>query len=184
MSEENNDLSGVTVLPDGSAFATMSYKLPEGHWSTAEILEGEKMTGECSNMACPPESRVQRYLSAQIELATKVGYRGASMCGKIDDIDPDALTQNVCFALLGPLGTASADHTNPIQRRNSSYPIGNELLVMVQLAILDGVLNPEDLVSAALPENLSTVKQAYDTWLADRRPKNDSAECSLEENPA
>lgn len=184
MSEENNSLSGVTVLPDGSAFAVMSYKLPEDHWSTAEVLEGEKMTGECSNMACPPESRVQRYLGAQIELATKVGYRGASMYGKVSDIDPDALTQNVRFALLGPLSTASVDHTNPIQRHNSSYPIGNELLVMVQLAILDGVLNPEDLVSAALPENLSTVKQAYDTWLADRRPKDDTVECSSEETPA
>jgi len=168
--------TAVTVLPDGSAFSVASYPLPADHWSTAEVMSGEAMTGPCSGTACPPESRVQRYLYAQLQLASRVGYRGASMKGKVSDIDPDALTQNIGYAMLGPLGEAQPDPINPVSRPKNTYPIGRELLTMIQLCIMDGIITPEEVIESTLPENMSITKEAFDNWEEHRRVRDQDVE--------
>lgn len=83
-----------TILPDGSAFSTASFPLPKTHW----IYEP---TGE------PPApwrigvGKERDQLAEDIRAATKHAVRGATMSGKEEDFDPDALMQNMIVGLLG-----------------------------------------------------------------------------------
>ncbi len=89
-----------TILPDGSAFALASLPLPENHWLYAPR---QYMPGADEPVELPSpclERTAENYERA--ELAIRYAIRGATMCGKEPDFDPDALVQNALYALLGP----------------------------------------------------------------------------------
>lgn len=82
------------ALPDGSGFATLSMELPKDHW----LYE--------SNDAPPMPWRIgdgkERMLLAEgIRAAARYAIRGATMSGKEEDFDPDAMVQNFIVGMLG-----------------------------------------------------------------------------------
>lgn len=91
-----NPDGGVTVLPDGSAFAVVSLPLPDRHWLYAEHENIPPM-----GVRTGTDDPRRRGLEAAIRAAVRYGYRCASMNGKATNIDPDALVQNVIVGLLG-----------------------------------------------------------------------------------
>lgn len=95
----------ITLLPDGSAFAVMSFPLPKDHWLYAPY---EYRDGECEPIELPNPilTHVQR---AEVVAAIRYAVRGATMRGREMDFDPDALVQNAVYALCGPyIKTAKA----------------------------------------------------------------------------
>jgi hypothetical protein len=90
----------VTELPDGSAFALMSYPLPKGHW----LYREREYVGDSTNPVELPPPFVER--TAQnyelLTLAAQYAIRAATDCGKEKDFDPDALVQSFLYAALGP----------------------------------------------------------------------------------
>lgn len=80
-------------LPDGSSFFTASLPLPKEHWLYA------------SNPTDPvdlPPPLLTHTNREQVIAAIRYAVRGATMCGKEKDFDPDALVQNAVYALCGP----------------------------------------------------------------------------------
>ena len=100
----------VTVLPDGSAFAVMSYPLPKDHWLYAEreYRDGEDEPAELGKPI------LTHQLRDYVVSAVRYAVRGATNCGKEVDFDPDALVQNAVYALCGPYGGV---YTSPPQRQ-------------------------------------------------------------------
>lgn len=99
MSEELKPTDGITVLPDGSAFATASWPLPKDHWLYAPRGEWDNVRDDFAETPLPILTNAQ--LDAVIA-AGRYAVRGATMCGQEQDFDPDALVQNLCYALCGP----------------------------------------------------------------------------------
>lgn len=95
---------GVTVLPDGSACALASLPLPATHWLYAE-REYAPGADEPKELPAPILTHAQR---DAVVAAIRYAVRGATMCGKEQDFDPDALVQNAVYALCGPYGPAAA----------------------------------------------------------------------------
>ena len=91
----------VTRLPDGSAFAIASFPLPDSHWLYAprEYAEG---ADEPKELPRPILSHTEH--REAVVAAIRYAVRGATMCGKELDFDPDALVQNAVYALCGPFG--------------------------------------------------------------------------------
>lgn len=88
------------ILPDGSAVGLISLPLPKEHWLYAPR---QYMPGAEEPVELPPpcvERSAENYERAK--LAIRYAIRGATMCGKEMDFDPDALVQNALYALLGP----------------------------------------------------------------------------------
>ena len=98
-----------TVLPDGSAFAMASYPLPKNHWLYAP-REYEPGAEEPKELPYPILTHAHR---AEVVAAVRYAIRGATMCGKEKDFDPDALVQSAVYALCGPF------KKNSISRRNT-----------------------------------------------------------------
>ncbi|HCW17714.1 MAG TPA: hypothetical protein DHL02_07100 [Achromobacter sp.] len=94
----------VTILPDGSAFAVASFPLPADHWLYAE-REYETGAEEPKELPAPILTHEQR---EAVVAAIRYAVRGATMCGKELDFDPDALVQNAVYALCGPYTAAIA----------------------------------------------------------------------------
>ena len=100
-----------TTLPDGSAFAVGSFPLPQDHWLYAPH-EYEPGADEPKELLAPILTHAQRN---EVVAAVRYAVRGATMCGKEPDFDPDALVQNAVYALCGSFGrtalatTAQAD---------------------------------------------------------------------------
>ena len=94
----------VTVLPDGSAFAVMSYPLPKEHWLYADrqYNDGEYEPVELGKPILTHELR------DAVVSAVRYAIRGATNCGKEVDFDPDALVQNAVYALCGPFTSPPA----------------------------------------------------------------------------
>lgn len=90
--------STCTILPDGSAFALASYPLSKDHWLYAP-REYEPGAEEPKELPHPILTHAQ---SAEVVAAVRYAIRGATMCGKEEDFDPDALVQNAVYALCGP----------------------------------------------------------------------------------
>lgn len=89
-----NESEGVTVLPDGSAFAVASLPLPKDHW----------MYEECGEPPAPLRigTGAERTARAeQVREAAKFAVRASTMSGKAMDFDPDAMVQNFIIGLLG-----------------------------------------------------------------------------------
>lgn len=95
---EQPEKEPVTVLPDGSAFAVMSYPLPKDHWLYAErqYNDGEHEPVELGKAILTHEMR------DAVVSAVRYAIRSATNCGKENDFDPDALVQNAVYALCGP----------------------------------------------------------------------------------
>lgn len=89
---------GITVLPDGSAFGVISFPLPKTHWLYAEreYADGEDEPIELGKPILTHDAR------DAVIAAVRYAIRGATMCGKESDFDPDALVQNAVYALCGP----------------------------------------------------------------------------------
>jgi len=94
----------VTVLPDGSAFAVMSYPLPKDHWLYADrqYNDGEYEPVELGKPVLTHELR------DAVVSAVRYAIRAATNCGKEVDFDPDALVQNAVYALCGPFTSPPA----------------------------------------------------------------------------
>ena len=88
----------MTVLPDGSCFDVMSFPLPKDHWIYAERQYAEG-ADEPVDLPAPILTHALR---EQVVAAVRYAVRGATMCGKGMDFDPDALVQNAVYALCGP----------------------------------------------------------------------------------
>lgn len=106
----SEDLGGtieeIGALPDGSGFAVMSMPLPANHWLTAEG------TGPYGYNEPPMPFRVgcdktitvaltREEFAEKIREAGKYAARCATMNGKEDDFDPDALLSNLVVGMLG-----------------------------------------------------------------------------------
>jgi hypothetical protein len=89
-----------TILPDGSAFAVGSFPLPQDHWLYAPH-EYEPGADEPKELLAPILTHAQRN---EVVAAVRYAVRGATMCGKDPDFDPDALVQNAVYALCGSFG--------------------------------------------------------------------------------
>jgi hypothetical protein len=92
MSEQEK---GVTVLPDGSAFAVVSMPLPADHWLYAEGHDEPPMPLRIG------QGEERNVLAGHVRAAARYAIRGATMNGKEPDFDPDALVQNMIVGLLG-----------------------------------------------------------------------------------
>ena len=88
-----------TILPDGSAFSVVSYPLPKDHWLYAE-REYEAGCYEPKELPAPILNHTDH--REAVIAAIRYAIRGATMCGKEQDFDPDALVQNAVYALCGP----------------------------------------------------------------------------------
>lgn len=91
--------NNVTILPDGSAFSVMSLPLPEDHWLYAPRGEWDTERDEFAECPQPILTRTQR---DDVIAAARYAIRGATMCGKEQDFDPDAMVLNLVYALCGP----------------------------------------------------------------------------------
>ena len=89
-----------TILPDGSAFFTASLPLPENHWLYAPRPDGWDSVRDCP-LDEPVPILTNEHRDA-VERAAMYAIRGATMCGKEKDFDPDALMKNFAYALCGP----------------------------------------------------------------------------------
>jgi hypothetical protein len=99
---EQAEQESITVLPDGSAFAVMSWPLPKDHWLYAER---EYRDGEFEPVELGKPILTHSLRKAVVS-AVRYAIRGATNCGKDVDFDPDALVQNAVYALCGPYGQA------------------------------------------------------------------------------
>ena len=101
-------VTGVTVLPDGTGFATLSTPLREDHWlyETDALAPGYSgpspmpMAGNCHDP-------LRLILQDHLQVAARYGVRSATSCGREDDFDPDALVRNVEIGLFGYYGKNS-----------------------------------------------------------------------------
>lgn len=92
------------ILAD-RAFAIASLPLPDSHWLYAprEYAEGADVPKELPR----PILNHTEHREAVVA-AIRYAVRGATMCGKEPDFDPDALVQNAVYALCGPFGGRAA----------------------------------------------------------------------------
>lgn len=105
-----------TILPDGSAFAVGSFPLPQDHWLYAPH-EYEPGADEPKELLAPILTHAQRN---EVVAAVRYAVRGATMCGKDPDFDPDALVQNAVYALCGSFGrTALAAPAQPAPQQEA-----------------------------------------------------------------
>ncbi len=110
--------SNVTVLPDGSAFGVMSFPLSRGHWLYADRAY-EDGADQPKELPAPILNHGSR---DTVVAAARYAVRGATNCGKEPDFDPDALVQNVVYALCGPYG-----RVEPIPVEPADVDIASEI---------------------------------------------------------
>ena len=122
----NTTHDNCTVLPDGSAFATASYPLPKNHWLYAP-REYEPGAEEPNELPHPILTHAHR---AEVVAAVRYAIRGATMCGKEEDFDPDALVQNAVYALCGPFKTARPLTFEDVEPLTEAPPEGSEYWVV------------------------------------------------------
>ena len=92
-----------TILPDGSAFAADSFPLPKDHW----LYAPREYDVNAENPKELPSPILTHALRAEVVSAIRYAIRGATMCGKETDFDPDALVQNAVYALCGPYSSVA-----------------------------------------------------------------------------
>lgn len=106
----------VGELPDGSGFATASFPLPKDHWLYVDNgFEAPPMPFRMGT-----DDPRYRDFQAKVKAAARYAVRAATMKGKDDDFDPDALVQNMLVGMFGyhtPDGLSHLDdwaNPNPI----------------------------------------------------------------------
>ena len=120
-----------TILPDGSAFAVGSFPLPQDHWLYAPH-EYEPGADEPKELLAPILTHAQRN---EVVAAVRYAVRGATMCGKEPDFDPDALVQNAVYALCGSFGhtaLATTAQAAPVAVAGTSLQHIHDLLYTAQ----------------------------------------------------
>lgn len=112
-----DDLGGkideLVVLPDGHGFATMSLPLPADHWLTKETEQYEAPPMPFRLGTDHPQ---HNEWVEKIRAAARYAVRAATMNGKENDFDPDALVQNMVVGMVGYWtadGLSSDDWSNP-----------------------------------------------------------------------
>lgn len=132
-------INEVGLLPDGSGFATMSFPLRKDHWiyrpDSGEDYDSPPMPfrmgseetcywGKSADGRSAAEFTGDRQAFAdKIREAGRYAVRGATMCGKEMDFDPDALLQNLVTGMLGYWtedGLSSDDWANPPHLRKEA----------------------------------------------------------------
>lgn len=86
------------VLPDGSSFFIGARPLPGDHWLLAPRDGWDSVRDVYSDCPAPILNHAMR---DAVVAAVRYAVRGATMCGKDPDWDPDALVQNAVVALCG-----------------------------------------------------------------------------------
>lgn len=89
-------VTSATIFPDGHGNMTASLPLPDDHWLTKEGYDKPPMPFRLGK----DDPRHAEFVAA-IWAAAKYAIRGATMNGKDDDFDPDALCQNMVVGLIG-----------------------------------------------------------------------------------
>lgn len=136
----------MVVLPDGSGFATASFPLPKDHWLTYPYSEDGHTTAyepppmplilgaddtcviTVTSPHRPPTTRTfdRKGFDKMLEAAGRYAVRSATMQGKEEDFDPDALIQNLRVGMCGYYtadGLSGCDDwANPEQYRKGSAP--------------------------------------------------------------
>jgi hypothetical protein len=106
-------IESAAMLPDGSGCATLSMPLPKDHWLTAD-QDGFNVPPMPFLMGEGHPDR--RDFEQALRAAGRYAVRCATMNGKEEDFDPDALIQNLVVGMLGyhtPNGLSSDEWANP-----------------------------------------------------------------------
>ena len=101
----------VTLLPDGTGFATMIIPLPKDHW----IFNEEPVEPPMPFQVGTDDPR-RRDMAERIREAGKYAVRGATMNGQEMDFDPDALLQNLVVGMLGYCTPDGLSHIDDAQK--------------------------------------------------------------------
>lgn len=86
----------IGALPDGSGFATMSMPLPKDHWLYTEGFNDPPMP-----MRRGTDDPRRKEMEEMLRAAGKYAVRCATMNGKDEDFDPDALVNQIVIGMLG-----------------------------------------------------------------------------------
>lgn len=109
----NGKIEEVGVLPDGSGFSTVSMPLPKNHWL---IKNPDDFNVPPMPLRMGIKNPMRKSFENALMEAGKYALRSATMNGKIDDYDPDAVIQNLIVGFLGyhtETGLSIDDFANP-----------------------------------------------------------------------
>ena len=87
----------VARLPDGSGFAIMSMSLPKSHWLYAE----PEFNVPPMPMRMGKDDPEREKMTGMLRAVGRYAVRCATLNGKDDDFDPDALVGNLIIGMLG-----------------------------------------------------------------------------------
>jgi hypothetical protein len=91
-------MSDLIVKPDGTASGVMTFPLPADHWLFRQTEEYEYPPMKMRTGTKDPD---REKLKEIITEAGRYAVRAATMNGKEDDFDPDALVRNIVIGMLG-----------------------------------------------------------------------------------
>ena len=91
--------TGALRLPDDSGVALASIPLPKDHWIYDTNNERPEPMALLSTAELSAEHG--RDVREQLRAALRYAVRGATLCGRDMDFDPDALVINAVHALMG-----------------------------------------------------------------------------------
>lgn len=144
----NGKVDSVMMLPDGSGGATVSFALPKDHWLYGKndmIVPGYEFTYNAPPMVfrMPVGDPWRKNWEAKIRAAGRYAVRSATMDGKEQDFDPDALVQNL---VVGMLGYFTADGlSNDVWANPRNIP---------------AVVEPDEVTRGTLVEGLDAINYA------------------------
>lgn len=115
--QSGGQVNELSLLPDGSGFATASFPLPTNHWiygdRTCERFVGKHGDKDVYHEPPPmvfrmgntPElhhiTTTRAEFAKKIKAAGRYAVRASTMKGRDTDFDPDALIQNLVVGMLG-----------------------------------------------------------------------------------
>ncbi len=159
-----------TILPDGSAFAVTSFPLPKDHW----LYAPREYDVDAENPKELPSPILTHALRAEVVSAIRYAIRGATMCGKETDFDPDALVQNAVYALCGPYGSAALAapvQSDPIAIRKPTTRAEAEwlaklahLLVSDVNSTLEGLLATDSTAAPDMTDAYAGAREDLSIW--------------------
>lgn len=150
----NATVHEVGSLPDGSGFATMSFPLREDHW-LYELDEHGHSPRPPYHLLAPAQSKARQYLEPLMMDAVKYGVKCATMNGREDDFDPDALVgqaRNGMFGLHTDTGLCRDPEDAKLFDPAQPGHLGKVLLEALSLALHDNLIELHDVVAAVQPD--------------------------------
>lgn len=91
-------IESMQVFSDGHGVATASFPLPKEHWLYAD--DGSFDAPPMPMRMGTDDPRRQQF-NDMVKVAARYAVRAATMKGKEDDFDPDALVRNMVVGMLG-----------------------------------------------------------------------------------